>query len=101
MAGVGFFSPFNDEPGQVLAVEADSYPDAGLRGPVQFGRHAVVERPVQMRQRRLHEDPGHRKVHGQRGPDGLAFAGKPCSSDNWTAPGGTDSSEAMADRPTR
>ena len=54
--------------GQFLAVELDLDPDAGLGRGVEGGGHAVVEGPVQVRQRGLDQHPGHRQVGGQGGP---------------------------------
>ncbi|HCC40884.1 MAG TPA: hypothetical protein DEQ49_13520 [Arthrobacter bacterium] len=68
MAGVGLCSPFNDEPGQFLAVEPDLDPDACLRCLIQLSGHAVIKGTVQVWQGCLHEDPCHRQAAGQRRP---------------------------------
>ena len=58
-----------DEPVDELAAEPDAHPAAGLHGVGELLRHAVVERPVQVRQGHVDDDPGHR---GSAGPGSAA-----------------------------
>ena len=60
MAGIGFLGPLQDVAAQFLAVELHLDPDAGQRRFIEFRGHAVIERPVQVRQGRFDKHPRHR-----------------------------------------
>ncbi len=63
--GVRARRPGDDPPVDLLAGEADAHPYAGLRGKTHRRGHGVVEGAVQVRQRDVHHDLGHRVGLGQ------------------------------------
>ena len=75
VAGVGCGRTFQKVTRQLLAVELDLDPDARPGLGVEGGGHAVVERPVQVRQRGFDQHPGHRQVRGQGRPGRLRGGG--------------------------
>ena len=78
MAGIGFLRPLQDVAAQFLAAELHLDPDARPRRFIEFRRHAVIERPVQVRQGRFDKHPRHRVDAGQRRAlSGPGTGGKP------------------------